>query len=217
MGADRPGRRLDLGVGRVRSAVGDVVAHRAGEQERLLRHDAELAAVRVEVEVAQVDAVDRHRARRRVVEAGDQLDERRLAGAGLAHERDGLAGRDVQVDAGDRLVARRARVAEVHVVAARTSPRTPIEHDGARRAGVPLGVSSSSSILRERRRGLLPGVEHLRELLDRREELVEVEQERDHHAGGDDTVVARARMPAPSTRDRADVGEEQHEREVERR
>ena len=58
VGADGPGRRLDLGVGGVGPAVGDVVADRAREQERLLGHEAELAAVGGEVEVAQVDAVD---------------------------------------------------------------------------------------------------------------------------------------------------------------
>ena len=42
--ADGAGRRLDLGVGGVGPAVGDVVAEGAGEQERLLGHDAELAA-----------------------------------------------------------------------------------------------------------------------------------------------------------------------------
>ena len=59
VGADRARRRLDLGVGRLGPAVGDVVADRAGEEEGLLRHVAELVAVGGEVEVAQVDAVDR--------------------------------------------------------------------------------------------------------------------------------------------------------------
>ena len=59
--ADRPRRRLDLGVARLRAPVGDVVPDGAGEQERLLRHVAELLPVGVEVEGAQVDAVDEHR------------------------------------------------------------------------------------------------------------------------------------------------------------
>ena len=49
---------LDVVVGGVGSAVGDVVAHRVGEQERVLEHDADLAAQRVEGDVADVDAVD---------------------------------------------------------------------------------------------------------------------------------------------------------------
>ena len=48
---DRPSRRLDLGVARLGPAVGDVVADRAREEERLLRHVAELVA-----ELVQVDA-----------------------------------------------------------------------------------------------------------------------------------------------------------------
>ena len=56
--ADGPGGRLDLGVGGVRPAVGDVVADRADEQVRLLRHDAEPAPVGAEVEAPDVGAVD---------------------------------------------------------------------------------------------------------------------------------------------------------------
>ena len=63
----------------------------AREQERLLGHVAELAAERAQVDVAHGDAVDEHRAAVDVVEAGDQLHERRLAGTGLADQRDRLA------------------------------------------------------------------------------------------------------------------------------
>ena len=45
-------------------------------------------------DAAQVVPVDEHRARGGVVEARQQLDDRRLAGAGGADERDGLARRD---------------------------------------------------------------------------------------------------------------------------
>ena len=48
--------------------------------------------------VAQVVAVDRDGARLRVVEAREQLDDRRLAGAGVADERHGLAGLRDQVE-----------------------------------------------------------------------------------------------------------------------
>ncbi len=48
----------------------------------------------------------------RVVEAREQLDERRLAGAGVADERHGLPGGDVEVDAVQHLGA--LAVAEVH-------------------------------------------------------------------------------------------------------
>ena len=51
-------RLVDLVVGGVGPGEGDVVAHGAREQERLLRDDAELAAQRVDAHVAQVVAVD---------------------------------------------------------------------------------------------------------------------------------------------------------------
>ena len=50
----------------------------------------------LERRVAQVDAADPHRALDRVVEAGDQLGERRLPRAGRTDEREPLARRDVQ-------------------------------------------------------------------------------------------------------------------------
>ncbi len=50
VGADRPGGGLDLGVGGLGPAVGDVVADRAGEQEGLLGHVAEPAAEVVQAE-----------------------------------------------------------------------------------------------------------------------------------------------------------------------
>ncbi len=62
---------------------------------------------------------------------------------------------------------------------------------------------------------LLPRVEHLRQLLDRREELVEVQHERDHHTTVTVPLDTNAE-PAPSTTRGTDVGEEQHEREVDR-
>ena len=103
VGADGPRRQLDLEVGGLRAAVGDVRPDGAREQERLLGHVADVAAVRVEVDVAQVDAVDEDPAAGGVVEAGDELDERRLAGARGADEGHALAGRDVQVDPAQRL------------------------------------------------------------------------------------------------------------------
>src|SRR5690606_34605083 len=68
--ADRAGRRLDLGVGGVRAAVGDGVADGAGEQVRLLGDHAEPVPVRGEVEVPQIGAVDGDPPGGRVVEPG---------------------------------------------------------------------------------------------------------------------------------------------------
>ena len=83
----------------------------------------------------------------RVVEAADQLHDGRLAGAGLAHQRHGLARGDGQVDAVEGLVADGVGVAEVHVVEADLARRGARGRPGASGGGVPLGVASSSSIL----------------------------------------------------------------------
>ena len=67
-------------------------------------------------DVAQVVPVDQDAAGGRVVEARDELGERRLAGAGRADQRDGLARRDAQVDVAQRVRSPSAAVGERHVV-----------------------------------------------------------------------------------------------------
>ena len=78
-------------VGRVEPAVADVVHHRVGEQERILQHDADLRAQAGSGHIAHIDAVDRHRAARHIVEARQQIDDRGLARAGRPDDRDRLA------------------------------------------------------------------------------------------------------------------------------
>ena len=91
----------DLRARRVGPAVGDVLGDRAEEQERLLQHDADVAAVVGHGEAADVDAVDQDRAVAHVVEAADQVDQRALARAAGADQADHLAGPDRQVEAAD--------------------------------------------------------------------------------------------------------------------
>ena len=67
--------------------------------------------------------------------------------------------------------------------------------------------------LRHRRHRLLPLVEHLRQLLHGSEELIEVEQERDHGARGDGPVV-HERAAETEHDGVAAGGEEEDEREV---
>ena len=83
-------------VGRVEPAVGDVLADRAVEQPRVLEDHPERPAEVVAGQVAGVDAVDRDPPAVELVEAHQQVDERRLAGAGRPDDRDGLAGLDVE-------------------------------------------------------------------------------------------------------------------------
>ena len=68
------------------------------EEERVVVDDRDLRAQRVRVERAHVGAVDEHAPGGRVVEARDELHERRLARAGGADEGDVRAGLDGQRD-----------------------------------------------------------------------------------------------------------------------
>ena len=82
---------LDLLRRRVEATVAQVVGDRSGEQDRILQHDRDLLAQRADAVLADVDAVDRQAAAGRVVEPRNQTDERRLAGAGQADQRNHLA------------------------------------------------------------------------------------------------------------------------------
>ena len=110
--ADGADRRDDLLAARLAPAERDVLGERAGEQEAFLRDDAELAAQRLLRRVAQVDAVERDASLGGVVEAREQLGDRRLARTGMADERHGRACGDVQVDPVQHL--RPAAVGEAH-------------------------------------------------------------------------------------------------------
>ena len=77
---------------------GDVLADGRREEERVLRDDADLAPQRLELHVADVDAVDRDPSLGRVVEPGDERCERRLAGPGVTDQRDGSARLQLEVD-----------------------------------------------------------------------------------------------------------------------
>src|SRR5699024_8464927 len=97
VGPDGAGRGLDLLPARAGPAEGDVVRDGAGEQVRLLGDHHDVAGEVLHRDVPQVHAVQRHPTLGGVVEAGDELGDRGLAGTGLAHQGDGLAGGDVQV------------------------------------------------------------------------------------------------------------------------
>ncbi len=91
MGLGGPGGSLDLLVGGVRPAVGDVRAEGVGEEERVLEDHADPRPQRCERDVAHVGAADADGAGVHVVEAGDQQGHRALARAAGADQGDGLA------------------------------------------------------------------------------------------------------------------------------
>jgi len=195
---------LDLGLGGGGAAVGDVLGHVAAEEVGLLGDHAQALAVGREVVGADVHAVDQDRARRGVVEAGDELDEGGLARAGLAHQGDRLAWRHVQ---GDVVQGRavRALVGEGDVAELHLAPQPSGHGDGVlgwfdRARGAEQVADPAQA-----HAGLLVAVEDTGELLDRAEEQVQVEQERQEDArrqragghpagaGGQDNGLGHAR------------------------
>ena len=82
-------------------AEGHVVEHRhVPEQRVVLEHEADLALAHVLV--GRVLAVEQDAAVGRVLEAGDDAQQRRLAAARRAEQRDELAGRELEADIVER-------------------------------------------------------------------------------------------------------------------
>ena len=203
----------DLLVRRVRLAEGDVLADRAGEEEALLRHDPELAAQRLLRDVVEVVPVDRDPARARVVEAREQLRDRRLARAGVADERDRRARRNVERDAVEHLGAF-VPVAEAHVLEADVARRCCGSSTGARPVEHLRLLVQHLDDLVERGDRREERVVELRELLHRVEEVRQVADEREERADGH--VPVEDEVAAVAEHDRRRHGrEEVDEREVE--
>ncbi len=93
--AHGPAHVPDLAIRRVRLAVAEVVPQRPVEEEVVLGDERGRSGPRGEGEALQVVAVDRHGSLGRVVEAQQQLGDRRLPRPGLADDGEPLAGRHV--------------------------------------------------------------------------------------------------------------------------
>ena len=98
MGLSDAGRRPDLLFGGVRSPVGDVGADGFREEEALLEDHADLAAQRVQRDVAQVETVDAHRSLIGIVEAGHHHGDGRLPAPARTDQGDPLPGGDAEVE-----------------------------------------------------------------------------------------------------------------------
>src|SRR5260221_68176 len=81
-------RAQDLLLGGLGLPVGDVFADRADEEEDILLHDADALAQRLERELADIVSVDRDPTGGDVVEAWDEVHDRRLAAARGPEQRD---------------------------------------------------------------------------------------------------------------------------------
>nr|GEU28367.1 hypothetical protein [Tanacetum cinerariifolium] len=93
------GGRDDFFARRIRFAVRQIFRDGAEEQERLLQHQADLPAVVGYGQRADVHPVEHDGAFGHVVEAADQVDQRRFAGTGVTDQAHHFAGLDVEVDA----------------------------------------------------------------------------------------------------------------------
>ena len=92
-------------IGGVEPPVADVFEDRRGEDHRILRHHGEPRAHFARIGAAHVDAIDAHRALLRIVEAQQQLEHGRLAGAGRSDQRHLFAGRDLEREVVERRVS----------------------------------------------------------------------------------------------------------------
>ena len=93
--------------------------HRAVQQRRVLRHHADRGAERILRDAGDILPVDQDAPLLEAVEAQEQVDERRLAGARRADQPDLLARADEEREVAD------------HVVALAVAERDVLEGDGA--------------------------------------------------------------------------------------
>ena len=205
-------RVLDVGVGRVGVADEQVLAHARREQRRLLERESDLRAQAAQRDVAQVVPVEAHRAGRRVVEAGEQRRDGRLAGAGRADERERLAGVDLEVDAAqDRPLA--AGVGEAHAFEA---DFTVGPHQGARAGLVGderVGVEDLPHAA-GRGLGFLGHGEDPAERFDRPDQHQDVRDERDQPTDRERTRTDGERTRAEHDAEREVGDEAEHPDEV---
>ena len=102
VGVRRLRRGHDLFRRRSQLAVADVVADRARKEPGVLEHHAEDAAHVVAADVARVDAIHTDAPAVDLVEAHQQVDDRRLTGSRWTDDRDRLPRLGVEAEVGDQ-------------------------------------------------------------------------------------------------------------------
>ena len=91
-----PGYRLDFRIGGVQAAHADVVLHRAVKEVVVLRYIGNLAVELLQRDLPQIHTAQGDRAARHIPEAGDELGDGALAGAGGTHQSGDRPRPDVQ-------------------------------------------------------------------------------------------------------------------------
>ena len=161
-------------------AQADIPPDGAGEQVRVLEHDAEMAAQVGRVEFADVDAAHADRPALHIVEAQQGADQGSLARAGVAHNSEGLAGTDAEAHVAQHPVL--ALVGEPYLVELdrlRAGGKGP---ENRRRGDFDLRIEQAEDAL-GRSRGRLQKVVLLAQVLDGPEKPHAELEKRHQHAG----------------------------------
>ena len=199
-----PGRLDHLRLVGLRLPVGDVVAHRALEQVDVLADQADGAAQRGEAHRIDRLAVDTYAPGVRVVEAQQQLDQGRLAGAGGAHQGQGMARRHLEADV---LHAPSAlRVTEAHAREADRAPQGLYQ----RRGGVVAHADRHRQQVEDAPgagHGALEQVDHLGEPRQRPQQALGEEHQ---HAVGAHVELAPERQHAAHGEGGQEAGQDRH-------
>ena len=130
-------RLLGPGVG-----VSDIVGHRGIEQEGFLLHQADMPAQGGEGDIADVLAVEGHPPAGDVVEARDEIGDRRLARARWPDDPQGPARPDLEADVGEHRLA--GDEGEIHALEAQ-HPRQTTTRSGRARRGIRAAISGARS------------------------------------------------------------------------
>ena len=203
------GRRADLRLRGLGPAERDVLGHGPGEQQRLLRHDADRRPELDEGQAAEIGSAQRDVSLGRVPEAGDERRHRRLARAAGSDEGHDLSGTDMRAHAvqSPRIFGFVSEPDIVERQAARCAGRG--QREGmARLPDRRLRVEQLEHPPRGAQRLLIPAPER-RERRDRRGDGHGVQKERDELAAGD---LAGDQQPSALPQDDRDAAEG-HERE----
>jgi hypothetical protein len=159
----------------------DVALDGAAEEEDVLEDDGEVLAQGLQVPLAHVHAVEQYRAALHVVEAHEEVGDGRLARAGVADERDRLAGLDREGDALENPLV--LLVGEPHVAELDAALGAPAFFRPLRRGHGDGQVERAEDAVRGDE-GRLEDVVPVRDVADGLEEALRILDEGDERADG---------------------------------